>query len=103
MATKSNTRFRVLQVDDDGTAEVKDLNMSREAEASGLKAVGRGGALEASLQSLFQPTMLCACWCRPNRPLEEGQIVEGSFSFDPNESLQRGELPTLHVKETKRF
>ena len=64
-------RFKVLTVDRDRSVELVNLDMRKRGVVN------------------------CTAWARCETPLKLGQVVRGSFDFDPSESLFYGRMPTF--------
>ena len=87
----TNQTFKVLEADSDGTAYVETLGMSEGGPVVSDVQPVHGGAV------IRMDELVTCCWCRPSRVVEEGETLEGCFSFHPRESQRRGHLPTLTI------
>lgn len=98
-----NSNYKVLEVDeDDGTVQLENLDMAYQAKSRGFGTVHT--IMEAELLGLGGVDAVnTSVWCRPDQDLYEGEVVEGSFEFDPNLSMAKGRVPGFTVKEVTKF
>lgn len=103
MPSFKNSNYKVLEIDEfDGTVQLENLDMAYQAKARGF-----GAARNIVETEVFGfagvPAVGTAVWCLPDQELYEGEVLEGTFEFDPRLSMEKGRVPNFAVKEITQF